>query len=746
VTIARYRKAGIGPYSQLGERQELDHAVADAAGRFLMNCESFDLALSQGAESPDRWRDTFIVASAPGFGPAWVWVGDGASEVTEDQPLQLARDDIPITGRIVDLEGRPVAGASLRLVRLEQLGSAESADHQPKSAAMVQAPAAGVKPRPRDLSTQSLLPGNEPAVSLATTTDLDGRFRLTGIGRDRLANLSISGPTIALQRVQIVTRLVKPVAVRPPGAPAVDDRTLYGADCTIVAGPGRPIEGVVRDADTKSPIPGAIVTALQLAGSILDIEGLISATADSEGRYRLVGLPKANGHRLSVYPPLDRPYFITKFLTVSEGPGLEPVPYDIALKSGIWITGRVTDVQTGQPVQAAVHYYPFLANERARDYRNFDANTGSFDWTDNRYRTDIQGRFRVVGLPGRGILAATTFDRSYRLGIGADAIPEWPGQPAHKEEDLPTYNHIHPRQFQALAGIDPPADVQEFRRNLAVEPLPSLTVQLVDPEGKPLTHVEALGRFQDGIDMGDLNLYGQSRTRIVGLDPGASRTVVFRHRERKLGAILVIKPEEAAKGDERTVVLRPCATVTGRVVDADGKPVAVGVQLRLAQGEFGRDPEKTFMQVPLDGDGRFRIDDLVAGANYLLQFRDRMVRGVSARGKMDTPRFKPFELAHNLKLQPGQVLDMGTFSAATGQQVNGPDQTTPAKADRAAAPAPYVPITGRIVDLEGRPVAGVTVQVGETLKAKGRRPESLAGGRAGGRAALGGVPGPRERH
>src|SRR5262249_45090810 len=155
-----------------------------------------------------------------------------------------------------------------------------------------------------------------------------------------------------------------------------------------------------------------------------------------------------------------------------------------------------------------------------RDYRNFDAKSLSMDWTGHRYRTDAQGRFRVVGLPGRGILAAKTFDRSYRLGIGADTIPEPPSRRAGFEEGLPTYNRIHPARFQAVAGIDPPSGVEEFRRDLKVEPTPSLTVRLVDPEGKPLTHAWAWGRFPDPVDTGDLNLYEQSRTKIVGLDPG----------------------------------------------------------------------------------------------------------------------------------------------------------------------------------------------------------------------------------
>src|SRR5262249_15850504 len=161
----------------------------------------------------------------------------------------------------------------------------------------------------------------------------------------------------------------------------------------------------------NAPIPRVIVTAMQRAGSIMSIEGLISTRTDAQDRYRLIGLPKADGHVLSVYPPLDQPYFITDFLKVPAGPGLGPVHYDIALHRGIWITGRVTDAITSRPVQAAIHYYPYLANTHAQGFPNFRANSMSANWTGNRYHTDAEGRFRVVGLPGRGIVAVKSFDR-----------------------------------------------------------------------------------------------------------------------------------------------------------------------------------------------------------------------------------------------------------------------------------------------------------------------------------------------
>ena len=49
-------------------------------------------------------------------------------------------------------------------------------------------------------------------------------------------------------------------------------------------------------------------------------------------------------------------------------------------------------------------------------------------------------------------------------------------------------------------------------------------------------------------------------------------------------------------------------------------------------------------------------------------------------------------------------MDLGTFNVTTGKRIEPARRGRPATAD--------VPITGRIVDLEGQPVAGVSVKVG----------------------------------
>ena len=224
----------------------------------------------------------FVIAMAPGFGLGYY---------LKDQPIRLTAGDMPIAGRLVNLEGRPVAGATVRLLGLQVL------DPQIRRKADTQhAPY-------RFPISESIGMAGEPALPGGVITDADGRFRIAGLGLDTLARLQISGPGIAFKRVQVLTRAMNPIFGEPvdPSVAGVDDSVTYGANCTIVLAPSRPIEGVVVDVDTREPIPGAVVTLGQLAGSTLSLEGLISTTTDARGHYRLDGVPgqRAQAVRLS---------------------------------------------------------------------------------------------------------------------------------------------------------------------------------------------------------------------------------------------------------------------------------------------------------------------------------------------------------------------------------------------------------------------------------------------------------------
>src|SRR5207249_9156138 len=79
------------------------------------------------------------------------------------------------------------------------------------------------------------------------TTDKDGRFRLTGLGRSRMARVCVSGPTI--ERVQQYV----------PTIPALYGSNAKNATVEIIAGPTKPITGVVRAKDTGKPLQGVLV-------------------------------------------------------------------------------------------------------------------------------------------------------------------------------------------------------------------------------------------------------------------------------------------------------------------------------------------------------------------------------------------------------------------------------------------------------------------------------------------------------
>jgi hypothetical protein len=96
-------------------RNELDRTVTDREDRFTLSIVRSvpDPAVDPGTRT--RWDLPIVMARAPGFGPAW-W--DGSTDLPDDHPLRLVRDDVPITGRIIDLEGRPVAGATIQVSRI----------------------------------------------------------------------------------------------------------------------------------------------------------------------------------------------------------------------------------------------------------------------------------------------------------------------------------------------------------------------------------------------------------------------------------------------------------------------------------------------------------------------------------------------------------------------------------------------------------------------------------------------------
>ncbi len=183
-----------------------------------------------------------IAAFAEGFGPDWLRLDlEGAGK---ELTLRLRRDDVPIVGRVINLEGRPVRSLTVHIASLMEL-PAERLKKLRHNAG---------KPSPDlvwDETGNTLTLGEEGPIP-PVRTEIDGRFRVPGIGRDRAVLLLIEGEPF--ERSFAVAYASSDPASTPRLLPANDpsEHKRLGSRFEFIVVPGRVIEGVVRDRETDS--------------------------------------------------------------------------------------------------------------------------------------------------------------------------------------------------------------------------------------------------------------------------------------------------------------------------------------------------------------------------------------------------------------------------------------------------------------------------------------------------------------
>jgi RNA polymerase sigma factor (sigma-70 family) len=472
-------------------------ATSGPDGRFEFEVRGEEFILRRG--EPAR-KTVSLVARAAGYACGLDDGGDASGEST----VTLARDDAPIAGRIVNLEGRPVAGVSVKVMEVRLRADGMDPDvafaktirvvnavrpvYGPYGRSFQAAVAGFMNSGLKDTEERKewdsfafplLLnrAGSEPAAAFIpdATTDRDGRFRIAGIGHGRIATLQLDGPTIETTKFDVRTWPGAPIHIPLDTNPrSFARRTIYGATFEHVAGPTRPIEGIVRDRQTGRPLADILVYARhpRRLFEILPVR----AITDADGRYRLVGLPLGREGQLVVVPacdsstfsdgfridprlPVDRcpPYFAAE-ASVPKSPGKEPVHLDIALDRGVRVTGRILDKDTGKPVRGRVSYFVFDDNPHAKGGPH-PAGGG------NLHFTDVDGTFRLVVPPGPGVLAAYVFG-PYVRAAGVEAIksrrPDWLAHARHRIR--------YPDEYHAYGWIEPAADVSSVTRDLVVVP------------------------------------------------------------------------------------------------------------------------------------------------------------------------------------------------------------------------------------------------------------------------------------
>ena len=161
--------------------------------------------------------------------------------------LKLTPDDVPIRGRFLDTEGRPVAGAKVQVINVWQGrgGSLLAWEKIAKTASY-----SFLLPTLRPLTDAKATSGVRPQVTPPVRTDADGRFTLHGVGRDRLADVLVSAPRLETTLLHVRSR--RGDVIKGPG----QGNVYYPCEFTRVLGPTTPVEGQIVDAasqQTASP-------------------------------------------------------------------------------------------------------------------------------------------------------------------------------------------------------------------------------------------------------------------------------------------------------------------------------------------------------------------------------------------------------------------------------------------------------------------------------------------------------------
>jgi beta-lactamase regulating signal transducer with metallopeptidase domain len=547
--------------------------------------------------------DVNLWATLPGYGVALVQL---ESVEGNDQIVMNLAEDEPIRGHLIDLEGRPIRDARVEVLRFSD----------PTAAAIDQwlASLQGVKPEYRKnpgvpSKSSDWVPDGLWASVKANS---DGRFELKGVGHDRNVTLRISAPQVTTILAYVLTRPMKPIQFKY--------FEIFGSQFERIVPPSVPVEGFVTDEETGKPIPRAQIfpTAVWRDTVVQGFGAYVSAVTDARGHYRLEGLETVTTNEVAV-SVLDLPYPQANQIVIPPARSPEPIRKDIKLRRGVWAAGRAYDRTTGKPVSGTIFYTPFESNRFADKFDhqfNFSGKT-----------EDASGHFRVLVIPGRGVVCLQCSTGDYRFDFGKSEIKEFaPPKPSQRQTRMS--NFLPSESYHSVRAIDVPPNAEDVHVDLPVDPGQNVVLKFTDAAGKPLAGIETYGlRFPDPRSLpgrGQSFVAGDSAT-LYATSPDESRLIWLRHRASGLTKQFKFTPK--AGETERTIVLEPSAVVTGRVVSPDGGAVS-GIPI----GAYGVVPGGPWpSELMSNQEGRFRIN-LPGGGPFSLHSQWTKLADVRRRG------------------------------------------------------------------------------------------------------------------
>lgn len=631
--------------------------VTDANGKF-----SFDAPdMTWHSLGMTRRRGGLIVAKKDGFVPEWMetWghsrgifsTGLWGETKRQTLELQLARDDVPVRGQLLGTDGNPLAGARVRLTHImipRNRDLTEFLDHWSKahvSATFM----TGINYKRQINKHFELMDLRSELV-----TDAEGRFELSGIGRDRIAQFEVTAPSIVTTRIQVMTRESESVGILLDGFEGKGNptQTIYGANFSAKLKPGLTVAGVVRDRETKQPIAGMWVTTggYSPLTAPQQTDGVV--VTDADGRFTIRGLDpklleyeKESTRSISAIPQPGVLYLkASTFFAKDQDTVIETV-------RGIGYRLQVVD-ENGEPVRAKVEYLRIHPNSIGLEM--IDSVGGGADGFLNHAALSDDGTYQGFVLPGPGAVVVSVPGNKYRP---ASVDPKKFFAPGKTWHDSSTYTYgthsvlatgggwTDPRQYEAVILVNPSPDSEPLDLTATLLRDRPRTISLVDSEGQPVFGAIARMHERRGTSHVDETISGSSFP-LEGLNVDKDQWITFLHEERKLATVVAIRGDSDAAV---TVQLQPWGTVKGRIVDEKGQPIVIS-----GKSEFSTIVKNAahgaieYFAHTVNEDGTFEIEGFASGQTY-------STNGTYGNRK----NVMPDGMFKGLVLQPGEVRDLG---------------------------------------------------------------------------------------
>jgi protocatechuate 3,4-dioxygenase beta subunit len=578
------------------------------------------VALPQGdGEFSARRYAWFVLARASGHGLAWNTLN--LNSPTGEVRVQLAPAR-SVAGKVLNVDGKPVSNAQVKVVGLQQLGSART----------LPVPYLGLH--------RSKLP-------LHVRTDAEGRFRIEGLPRDVRVDLQVSEENYVVGGVYAATTdQPQPKIVQrysdAKGLLRTREQEVYTGEVMVKLEPGHRVVGQVVSADTGSPVALTWLYLQSEQGSSFPDR------TDAEGRFRRGQLPPGK-YTVSVQPP-EKSDYINATGSLEIPADQTEVKHDFKLPRGAIVDGKVVDEETGAAIRGVTVFYTGPANAHAV--------------------TERDGGFRIAVPAGPGKLQISASIPGYFL----------PSQPIYR---------------RPATGSEPPTD-DPFTRSITAkldQPLKDITFklgkglsisgQVVDTEGKPVSGAKLVPISTWNVQWNNPAATSDDAGRftVTGLDPAKKHQILILHEARKLAGVLTTQaPKDKKRLDDVKAKVEPQATMTGRVIDEDQKPIEGATVYAYISIQFEQDGQTYGTSFPAFAERPTKTD------KHGRFFREYLIPGMPHQARVDQEGYSG-SFSNQFLPKGGEKHEVGDLRLV--------------KADQSVA--------GVVVDPAGRPLAGIRV-------------------------------------